>query len=89
MTDRNQLMAVLTEMVGKTMFRKNVEIGPDDDLQATAGLDSMGINEIASLLEEKYNIQFDDGDVKEIKTLNTTADLLLRKIQEGQSPVSP
>ena len=83
MTDRNQLMAVLTEMVGRALFKKNVQIGPDDHLQTQIGLDSMGINEIASMLEDKYNIQFDDRDVKEIKTLNTTVDLLLRKISRS------
>jgi acyl carrier protein len=80
MVDRAQILTILTAMVKKTMLKKNVEIGPDDDLQTQVGLDSMGVIEIATKLEDEYNIQFEDSDMKEIKTLNTTADLLLRKI---------
>jgi acyl carrier protein len=81
--DKEQILTVLTALVKKTMLKKNIEIGPDDNLQTQVGLDSMGIMEIAAKLEEDYDIQFDDSDIKEIKTLNATADLLLRKIAKS------
>jgi len=81
--DKEQILTVLTALVKKTMLKKNIEVGPDDNLQAQVGLDSMGVMEIATKLEEDYNIQFDDSDIKEIKTLNATADLLLRKISQS------
>jgi acyl carrier protein len=40
----------------------------------------MGVNEIATMLDDKYDIQFNDDDMKEITSLNSTVDLLLRKI---------
>jgi acyl carrier protein len=83
LVDKEQILTVLTALIKKTMLKKNIEIGPDDNLQAQAGLDSMGVMEIATKLEEDYNIQFDDSDIKEIKTLNATADLLLRKIAQS------
>jgi acyl carrier protein len=80
MADREQIVAELTELVKKALMKKNVEIDPDANLQADVGLDSMGIIEIATKLEDQYNIQFDDSDMKKIKTLNATADLLIQKL---------
>jgi acyl carrier protein len=83
MADRETVIAELTALVKKTMLKKNLEVGPDDDLQTQVGLDSMGIIEIATKLEDEYNIQFDDSDMKFIKTINATADLLLKKIAQS------
>jgi acyl carrier protein len=80
MQDRDEIMTALTEMVKKALVKKNVEFGPEDNLQTQAGLDSMGANEIATMLEETYDIQFSDDDMKEIKTLNAIADLVQRKL---------
>jgi acyl carrier protein len=80
MVDREKVIAKLTALVKETMLRKNVEVGPDDDLQMQVGLDSMGAVEIATKLEEEYNIQVDDSDMKLVKTINNIADLLFKKI---------
>lgn len=82
MDQKEHIVANLIGMVQKTLLKKNFEIAPDDDFQKI-GLDSMGIIEIATKLEEEYNIQFDDDDMKQIKTLAATADLLLRKIAQS------
>jgi acyl carrier protein len=84
MVQREQIIAELTELVKKAMVRKNIEIHPDANLQADLGLDSMGLIEIATKLEDQYNIQFDDSEMKKIKTLNATVDLLVQKL-EGRS----
>jgi acyl carrier protein len=80
MVDREAVIANVTALVKEVMLRKNVELGPDDDLQAKVGLDSMGAVEIAAKLEDEYHIQVDDSDVKLVRTINDIADLLLKKI---------
>jgi acyl carrier protein len=82
MDQKEQIVANLIGMVHKTLLKKDIEIAPDADFQKI-GLDSMGIIEIATKLEEEYDIQFDDDDMKQIKTLDATADLLLRKIAQS------
>ena len=80
MVDREEVVAKVTALVKEVVLRKNLELGPDDDLQAKAGLDSMGAVEIATKLEEEYDIQVDDSDIKLVRTINNIADVLLKKI---------
>lgn len=80
MVERDEILIKLTGFIRKALMNKNIEIKPDDDLRSQAGLDSMGAIEIADKIEAEYNIQLDDNDMKELKTLNQTVDLILRKI---------
>ena len=80
MADRDEILTTVIGMIRKTLLNQNIEIKPDDDLRSQLGLDSMGAIEIADKIESAYNIQLEDDDMKEIRTLNNTVDLILKKI---------
>jgi acyl carrier protein len=55
---------ILTEFVHKELAQGRVaEIKPDDDLLATAVIDSLGILQLVMFVEQRFAVQIPDEDV--------------------------
>ena len=47
--------------------------GPDDDLRATIGLDSLSALRVAAVVEREFNVTIPDAQLQELSTLRAIA----------------
>lgn len=64
----------ITEVIGKTLQN-------DEDL-FLAGLDSLGVLKIISLIENEYNIEIDDNELEidNLKTINSILNMVKKYV---------
>lgn len=56
--------AILVEYIKKELMKgRNVDISPMDDLLGSGIIDSLGILQMVSFIEERFNFQVPDEDV--------------------------
>ena len=56
--------AILMEYIKKELMKgRNVDISPTDDLLSSGVIDSLGILQMVSFIEERFNFQVPDEDV--------------------------
>ena len=75
--EREQILKLLAEFLNNATMGRASDVSPDDHLQDTVGLDSMGAVEFVSQIEEEF--EFDEVSAEEIakmKTLNDAADFV-------------
>jgi acyl carrier protein len=64
----------------KSLFDQDQDINPDSLLVDDLGLDSMGIVEFVTSIEEEFGIKIDDFEIDNIKTLEDSTKLIQSKI---------
>ena len=60
--------------------RCNVENLKEEDELSAVGLDSLDLVEVMLEIEEKFNIEFDNNEIEEVKVLKDVLDLISKKI---------
>ena len=78
------------QAVEQVLLDAIVELGPDRD-QVTPDatfealdIDSLDLVEIAQVIEEKWGVELEADDVKDIKTVREARDLVLARINSGE-----
>ena len=74
---KEELRALIAEIAEKDEI-------PDDVSFKDLGIDSMMGVEIVAAIERQYQIKIDDGELEHIKTLVSSFDLVVKKIEAKQ-----
>ncbi len=62
-----------------------VDALPDDTHFKDLGIDSMMGVEIVAAIERKYQIKIEDSELQAVSTLNSSFDLVSRKLERGKT----
>jgi acyl carrier protein len=83
MTDKEQVVMELKKILTQDLFVEipEHEITLDDSLADDLGLDSVGLVELMTLLEEKYGIEIDsrEAESERLRTLGGLTDFLVER----------
>ncbi len=84
MPDGNRIEDRTKELVVELLFLKDTapsDIGDDDVLEDTLGVDSVALFQIVAGLEEAFDVRFedDDFDASRFRTVKAIADLVREK----------
>lgn len=74
----------LRSVVAQISGKKVDNIGSDEDLQETAGLDSLGRLEVLAEVEDKYDFFFDDDVIGTATTFNQILKAIERQFERDQ-----
>lgn len=79
------IIAEIRAFIAETFFVGDVKYGDDDGFYDTGIIDSTGMLELVSFVEERYNIKVEDSDMRHeyIGTLESLAGLVLDKKEEN------
>jgi acyl carrier protein len=70
------LTGTVTEIVAEILGRPVTELGPDTDLRATEGADSIKVVRIIAKIEQTYGIELEDDDIFGVKTIDEVVALV-------------
>jgi acyl carrier protein len=79
--ERNELTEKLTIFLKKALANKDVKIMPDVDFK-DLGLNSSGRLEFFTMIEDEWNLMFDEDEQDEVNTLNKAVDLVAKMMTE-------
>ena len=79
--ERQELAEKLTAFLRKALANKDAEIDPDADFK-DLGLNSSGRLEFFTMIEDEWDLMFDEDDQDEVVTLNGAVDLVLKMMDE-------
>jgi acyl carrier protein len=80
---RDEVAAKLRAFLQQALVgNQEVTIGDDDDLRDTLGLDSMGAIEFVDQIEEEFEVEIEDDELRGLRTFNDAVDLAMRKLAE-------
>lgn len=69
----------LRDLVGEVTRRDASCVGPDDDLVAALGIDSLESLRVLALVEKRFGARFDDDEVGDVRTLRRLAQAVERR----------
>jgi acyl carrier protein len=83
----NELKRILTQDLFVSVPEN--EINVNDSLADDLGLDSVGLVELTTILEEKYGIEIDGRQAasEELRTIEGWSNFIMAKTKEGRSAV--
>ncbi len=88
MSEAEILEAVRQYIVDNFLYmRPETELGPDDRLLEKRIIDSMGVMEVIGFLDERFNVQVPEADIREanLGTLRAIAAYVVRRTQETRA----
>lgn len=78
---KEELRALIAEIAEKDEI-------PDEVAFKDLGIDSMMGVEIVAAIERKYQVKIDDAELQQITTLNSSLDLVQKKLGHAQERVA-
>ena len=71
--DFDDIVATVTAMVVEQVGEDAAKAGPDADLTAMDGVDSVKVLRVVAAIERRYDIELEDEDVFGVKTIRDVA----------------
>jgi acyl carrier protein len=91
MADKDEIVNELKRILTQDLFVSvpENEINVNDSLADDLGLDSVGLVELTTILEEKYGIEIDGREAasEELRTIDAWSNFIMAKTKEGRSAV--
>jgi acyl carrier protein len=91
MADKDEIVNELKRILTQDLFVSvpENEINVNDSLADDLGLDSVGLVELTTILEEKYGIEIDGREAasEELRTINGWSNFIMAKTKEGRPAV--
>ena len=72
----------IQELVGRQLGRRGVKA--DDDLVSDLGIESIDILNLVNIVEEKYDVSLQDGEIGTLKTVRDLFSLVQRKLSPSR-----
>ncbi len=91
MPDETSIEERIKELIIELLFLKDTsasDIGDEDILEETLGVDSVALFQIVAGLEEAFDVRFgdEDFDAEKFGTVKAIADVVREKRTNGDSP---
>ncbi len=79
--EKQELSEKLAGFLRRALANKDAEIKPDVDFK-DLGLNSSGRLEFFTMIEDEWDLMFDEDDQDEVNTLNEAVELVMKMMDE-------